>query len=185
MTVRRMGRACVPEPALGVLLSQMPSEPSTLSILERRRIEAEIVKPIYETLNRELGVETAQRIIREAIKSAAIEVGRSFADREEHGRGLEAFARLLPLWMKGDALQIEVLQQTADAFDYNVRRCRYAEMYREMGLGEIGHLLSCNRDGSFCEGYNDRIKLTRTQTIMEGADHCDFRYRFEEEEGSE
>jgi L-2-amino-thiazoline-4-carboxylic acid hydrolase len=46
-----------------------------------------------------------------------------------------------------------------------------------MGLREIGDLLSCCRDGAFCEGYDPRIKLTRTQTIMGGASHCDFRYR--------
>jgi len=27
------------------------------------------------------------------------------------------------------------------------------------------------------EGFGPDIKLTRTQTIMQGADHCDFRYR--------
>jgi len=37
------------------------------------------------------------------------------------------------------------------------------------------------RDGAFCEGYHTPIKLTRRQTIMQGADHCDFRYRFEPE----
>ena len=36
-----------------------------------------------------------------------------------------------------------------------------------MGLGEIGALLSCNRDGAFCEGYDPKLKLERTQTIME------------------
>ena len=46
-----------------------------------------------------------------------------------------------------------------------------------MGLGEIGHLLSCERDGAFCEGFDPKIKLTRTQTIMGGAKVCDFRYR--------
>ena len=50
-------------------------------------------------------------------------------------------------------------------------------MYTEMGLGEIGHLLSCNRDELFIVGYNPDIELTRTQTIMGGAHHCDFRYR--------
>ena len=68
---------------------------------------------------------------------------------------------------------------TTTHFDFNVTRCRYAEMYKKMGLGEIGGLLSCNRDGSFCEGYDPRLKMTRTQTIMEGASHCDFRYRYE------
>ena len=59
-------------------------------------------------------------------------------------------------------------------------RCRYAETYKAMGLGEIGHLLSCNRDGAFCEGYDPKLKLERTQTIMQGASHCDFRYTYEQ-----
>jgi len=37
--------------------------------------------------------------------------------------------------------------------------------------------LSCSRDGAFCVGYNPAIAFERTQTIMEGASHCDFRYR--------
>ncbi len=51
-----------------------------------------------------------------------------------------------------------------------------SEMYREMGLGEIGHLPSCQRDATFCEGYDKRMRLKRTQTIMQGASHCDFHY---------
>ena len=49
-----------------------------------------------------------------------------------------------------------------------------------MGLGPIGDLLSCSRDGAFCEGYDKRMALTRTQTIMGGASHCDFRCRIRE-----
>ncbi|MCB1440719.1 MAG: L-2-amino-thiazoline-4-carboxylic acid hydrolase, partial [Nitratireductor sp.] len=43
-------------------------------------------------------------------------------------------------------------------------------------------LLSCNRDGDFCIGYNPDIEMTRTQTIMRGASHCDFRYRMKKKE---
>jgi hypothetical protein len=39
-------------------------------------------------------------------------------------------------------------------------------------------LLSCNRDGVFCQGYDPRIEFERTQTLMGGASHCNFRYRF-------
>jgi hypothetical protein len=53
-------------------------------------------------------------------------------------------------------------------------------MYREMDLADVGHILSCGRDGTFCTGYNPKIKLDRTQTIMEGKSHYDFRYRWEE-----
>jgi hypothetical protein len=96
----------------------------------------------------------------------------------EHGvPDLSRFAALLPLWQKDDALKMVPLRQTETDYAFDVTRCRYAEMYKEMGLEEIGHLLSCNRDAAFSEGSNPRIELTRTQTIMQGASHCDFRYK--------
>ena len=52
-----------------------------------------------------------------------------------------------------------------------------AETYRAVRLGGVGDILSCNRDGAFCEGYDPRIALTRTQTIISGVSHCDVRYR--------
>ena len=67
---------------------------------------------------------------------------------------------------------------------FNVTCCKYAEMYRDMGLGEIGRLLSCQRDATFCEGYDKRMRLKRTQTIMQGAGHCDFHYTLVDEPAS-
>ena len=58
--------------------------------------------------------------------------------------------------------------------DFNVTRCRYAEMYEEMGLRDIGHLLSCSHDADFCTGYNPDIYFERNKTIMKGASHCVF-----------
>ena len=151
-----------------------------ISIFEQRRIEAEIIKPIFDVLRSEFGVETAQRIIRDAIKQKAVEFGEKLARREQNGTSLRKFAQLLPMWTKGNALEIDVLEDSVKTFSYNVTRCRYAEMYQELGLSDIGHLLSCNRDGSFCDGYDPRLKLTRTQTIMQGSSHCDFRYQWTE-----
>ena len=99
------------------------------------------------------------------------------AARAEGEADLESFKAIQHLWTKDDALTIEVIDDRPGVFDFNVKRCRYAETYRAMGLGDIGDILSCNRDGAFCEGYDPRIELTRTQTIMGGASHCDFRYR--------
>lgn len=54
-------------------------------------------------------------------------------------------------------------------------------MYHGMGLGEIGDVLSCQRDGTFCQGYDPRIVMERTTTIMSGAKRCDFRYRMRDD----
>lgn len=150
----------------------------TLPMIERRRIEAEILKHVYDVLTATHGKAAAQKVVADAVRRSAIAQGRRFAEEANGQTSLQGFADLLPLWQMDNALEIDVQQQDAERFDFNVTRCRYAEMYREMGLGEIGHLLSCNRDGTFCEGYDPKLKLTRTQTIMQGASHCDFRYRY-------
>jgi hypothetical protein len=153
-----------------------------LGILARRRIEAEIIKPIYEILVRDYGKEKAAAVIGEAVSHAAVEAGRGFAAREANGPSLEGFVALQELWEKDDALKVEIIASDATHYDYDVKRCRYAEMYHEMGLGEIGHLLSCNRDELFIVGYDPRVGLSRTQTIMGGASHCNFRYTVKDQE---
>ena len=156
------------------------THPEGLSMLEKRRIEAEILKEVYETLKESHGEEVARRTIAESVRRSAIEQARAFAAAAPGGTSLKAFQDVMPLWTKGGALEIEVKEQTEQSFTFNVVRCRYAETYKAMGLGEIGHLLSCNRDGAFCEGYDPKLKLERTQTIMQGASHCDFKYRYDD-----
>ena len=151
-----------------------------LPILELRRIEANIVKPIYDEMVTQIGKEKAQEILGAAIEKAAIEQGASLAAEAPDGANLKTFIDLFERWKAGGALEVDVKHEADDRFDFNITRCRYSEMYKEMGMGEIGHLLSCGRDGSFCTGYDPRIKLERTQTIMSGASHCDFRYTVEE-----
>ena len=150
-----------------------------MGILQQRQIEAEVIKPIYEEMAARFGPETAQEVLRAAIEKSAIAAGKSFAADLDNRTDLNAFRNLLHLWTKGGALEIEDLHVADEQYDFNVTRCKYSEMYREMGLGEIGHILSCQRDGSFCEGFDSRINLDRSQTIMGGAAHCDFRFSFD------
>ena len=149
-------------------------------MLEKRRIEAEILKEVYLTLKDSHGEAVARRTVADAVRRSAIEQGKAFAAAAPGGSSLKAFQEVMPLWTKGGALEIEVKEQSDTAFTFNVVRCRYAETYKAMGLGDIGPLLSCNRDGSFCEGYDPKLRLERTQTIMQGASHCDFRYTYDE-----
>jgi len=168
-----------------------PSAPDTreaiageIGILARRKIEAGIIAPIYEAMCKKIGVAEAQEILDGAIVEAAIKAGSDFAAKTPGGTNLRTFQELQALWTQDDALTIEVTKATDEEFHYNVKRCRYAETYREMGLGHIGHLLSCNRDGVFCTGYNPDITLQRTKTLMAGDSHCDFKYRYEKRDGT-
>ena len=150
---------------------------TSISMLEKRRIEAEILKEVYDVVLERHGQDEAETVIRKAVAHSAIAQGESFSRQYDHEPDLGDFATHLHHWEKDNALERKILHKAPERLDYDIMRCEYATMYREMGLGHIGHLLSCNRDSSFCIGYNKDIKLTRTQTIMEGASHCDFRYR--------
>jgi hypothetical protein len=154
------------------------AHPDGLSMLEKRKIEAEILKEVYLALKASHGEEVAKKIIAESVRRSAIEQAKQFAAAAPGGPSLKAFQDVMPLWTKGGALEIEVKEQSDTSFRFNVVKCRYAETYKAMGLGDIGHLLSCNRDGAFCEGYDPRLKLERSQTIMQGASHCDFKYTY-------
>jgi len=78
---------------------------------------------------------------------------------------------------RGEALDYGVRAQSQDIYEVDVTGCRYAQFYKELREPELGFLLACSQDFSFAEGLGPDIKLTRTQTIMQGASHCDFRYR--------
>ena len=158
-------------------MTQSP-HPEGLSMLDKRRIEAEILKEVYETLKASHGEEVARRTVSESVRRSAIEQARQFAASAPGGTSMQSFKDIQSFWTKGGALEIEIVEETADTFAFNVKRCRYAETYKAMGLGEIGQLLSCNRDGAFSEGYDPNLKLDRPQTIMQGASHCNFRYTY-------
>lgn len=147
--------------------------------LTKRRLQAQVIGPIYLEMVAAIGEEKAAAILDAAIRKAAIAEGKEFAKRAPDGRTTMAdFIKLYELWTADGALEMQVLEASDEKFDFDITRCRYAETYKEMGLGKIGHLLSCNRDGTFCQGYDSNITLERKQTIMQGASCCTFRYRY-------
>ncbi|MDP7547255.1 MAG: L-2-amino-thiazoline-4-carboxylic acid hydrolase [Alphaproteobacteria bacterium] len=152
-----------------------------LPILQVRQIEANIIKPIYQEMVAELGEDRAREILTTAINKDAIRQGAALAASTDQPNDLETFTTLMGRWSTGDALTKEELHASKHQLDFNVTRCRYAEAYADMGLSHIGSILSCGRDGSLCEGYNPDVTLTRTQTIMGGASHCDFRFKISKE----
>ena len=147
-----------------------------IGVLKRREIEARILMPVLEALGDEFGRDRVFEVARRVIADVAQDQGRQLAERMG-GNSLTHFATALEDWKKGDAYRMDVLRQDDERFDFNVTRCRYAEMYRALGIPEVGALLSCNRDFALIEGFNPDVELERTQTIMQGATHCDFRFR--------
>ena len=155
-----------------------PDTLNDVGVLRRREIEARILAPVIEALGEEFGRDRVIEIVKRVIVDIAHRQGQALA-QQVRGNGIHDFEKSKEPWVRGDALQIEPLETTETTHAFNVTRCRYAEMYRSLGIPELGVVLSCGRDGALGEGFNPALRLARTQTIMEGASHCDFRYRLE------
>ena len=95
-----------------------------IGILERRRIEADVIAPIFAEMRERFGEEQAKAVIETAIRRAAVESGEQFAARTPGGTSMRTFQEIQVLWTKDDALTVEVVTATDDRFDFNVRRCR-------------------------------------------------------------
>ena len=161
-------------------LDTMKDTLNHVGVLHRREIEARVLAPFIEALSENYPRPEIDEILKKTIIRIAREQGATL--RGQIGRNdLVTFAGALDAWTQDQALEIEVLEQNEQRFAFNVTRCRYAEMYRQLGIPELGAVLSCNRDYSLIEGFNPNVELERNQTLMEGADCCNFRYRLAEE----
>jgi hypothetical protein len=148
---------------------------NAVGLLNRREIEARMLAPLLDALCAEFDREQVMKIVHKVIQEIARQQGAQLASAVEEN-DLEHFAVVQETWKKDNAIQTEVLELTKKKFSYNVFRCRYAEMYYHLGIPELGKMLSCDRDFALIKGFNPHIRLNLTQTIMEGADYCDFRY---------
>ncbi len=143
--------------------------------LQRRKIEGRVLIHFIEILRERVGEDATQQIVDETIRKLAAEDGARWA--QTYGRSTDSLRRVAEeVWAGGGSMDVEIVRQTDDHLDFNVTRCGYAEFYQELGLADIGYRLHCNRDHAMVVGFNAKLELHRSQTIMEGAACCDFRF---------
>jgi L-2-amino-thiazoline-4-carboxylic acid hydrolase len=147
------------------------------TVLERTKIQAQVLVPLVKALQAELGEARANALVRKTLGDLYRRHSEEFANAKNETSLGKLAASAWRTYARDDALEYDVLEETADAYAINVRRCRYAEFYKELGEPELGFLLVCSADFAVADGFGGDVKLTCTQTIMQGADHCDFRYR--------
>ncbi|MCC6383308.1 MAG: L-2-amino-thiazoline-4-carboxylic acid hydrolase [Dehalococcoidia bacterium] len=147
-----------------------------LPLLERRRLEAALLVPLIRALQAEFGVEPVNRVVAATIQAIARAQGE--ADRARHPtRTLADLAERIQTGILAEgSLTAEVIAADDTTLAFDVTRCRFMEMYDEMGARDLGVLLSCGRDLAFFAGLAPAVQFNRTQTRMEGAPVCDFRY---------
>jgi hypothetical protein len=119
-----------------------------IPLLEKTKIQAQVLVPLVKALRAELGEARADAIVRKALGEQFRRYGEKFWQRQGERNLGDKLANAFDGFAAGDALDEP----------------------------ELGFLLVCGSDFPMTEGFGAPVELKRTQTIMQGASHCDFRY---------
>ena len=147
-----------------------------------------IFSGLLQSLRDELGDEGFMELVKGAIDRYWENVGRIAAEQASRndlaafsaaespvGAGLADPDRL---WEH--ALTIDVIEETDHTREIRITECLWAKTMRELNLADIGYATICHSDYAHCQGFNPKMRLTRTKTLMQGDDCCDHRWVLEE-----
>ncbi len=149
-----------------------------LPLIDRVKIQAEVLVPLIKGLEQALGKEHAHALVRSALGDFYRDMAKGLTAAHGSMGALAAFAEIST---GGNAIDMEVRDTSEEGMAFDVTGCRYAQFFHQIGEPELGFLLVCSADFPVTDGIPG-VELQRTQTIMQGADFCDFRYRFLPEE---
>jgi predicted ArsR family transcriptional regulator len=147
-------------------------------MLERAKVQAQVLVPVLRAFREAIGRERADRIAWAALAEWRKEIVRerheSFAGAplERWNQGVRALLTEI-----GDAVDMTPVQVAEGKVEFDVTGCRFAQLFRELGEPELGFALLCSMDDTTAtEIGQGELGFTRTSTIMQGGTRCDFRY---------
>jgi hypothetical protein len=150
-----------------------------ISKLDEYKAEAQVLIPVLEAARAELGEERANRLIlgalrgwyRERIKQVGAGIPGSRKEK------WDVIKKLDGLRTREKDLEFQILKWEPEAVEYDVSRCKYADLFGELGEPELGVVLVCDSDCYLVEEVTGpEVVYKRTQSIMEGGSFCDIRW---------
>ncbi len=149
-----------------------------VSFLDEYKFQVEVLIPVLRALRAEMGAERANRLVLNALREWSRERWHRLGARFPGGPK-DKWAALMASCMPriGKDADFQPLKDEPNAQECNIVGCRYADLFQQIGEPELGAVLCCEDDFHIVEVGWPEVELTRTQTIMEGATHCDFRWR--------
>jgi hypothetical protein len=139
-------------------------------ILEAIKIQARAMIPIVKALEKELGKARAHEIVGKAMAAAYVQY------REKRGFEVDSHPRVEQETGLDFPVEREMVDDTESSFGFNITGCQFADYFRAIGEPEIGALMTCGVDFAAEAKIRPGWKFSRTQTRMQGAPHCDFRW---------
>lgn len=150
-----------------------------LSLLDKTRIQAQILVPVLRALRAELGREKADAIVKQALRDWSRELFAAIGDGVDGGprRKWAAMHTAMAEITERD-VRVAMRRHDKETLEFDITQCRFAEFFRALGEPELGALLICDTDFDIAAAGGGDVSFTRDQTIMHGAPSCTFRYKF-------
>jgi hypothetical protein len=139
-----------------------------------------VLVPVMRALRDELGRDKADALVKGALRDWSKKLFAEIA-RDIEGSPRRKFAAMNTALADVTEREVtfEMHRRDKQALEFDITSCRFAEFFRALGEPELGALLICQTDVDIAEAGGDEVSFSRTQTLMQGASCCNFRYRFE------
>ena len=150
-----------------------------LSLLDKTRIQAQVLVPVLRALRAELGKAKADAIVKDALRAWSKQLFAGIGgDIDGSPRRKWAAMHTAMAEITERDVSVEMRRHDEEALEFDITHCRYAEFFRALGEPELGALLICETDFDIAAAGGDEVGFTRDHTIMQGGSHCPFRYKF-------
>ncbi len=156
-----------------------PQSHEVVSPLAQRSLEIKLANSFITRIQSQFGEEVALEILRSVVEEQANFAAIQF----QKNNPVRSLQSLYEVWkiLGGDGrLDLELDELNEHTLKFHIKRCCYAERYKELQLESLGILFSCRRDEPFAKALIPGIKMTQSKTILEGNDGCYFEYTLEE-----
>ena len=155
------------------------AEDSSISLLQRVTLQAEVLVPLLQHLRAELGEAQANALVYPVLRDCVRRWTVALASSESDS-AIETWQRASDAVTAQAAADVdwEVLRDDESGLDFDVTACRFADFFRRLGEPELGAILTCEIDDHIAEQAATAVSFSRPETIMQGGARCPFRYRF-------
>jgi predicted ArsR family transcriptional regulator len=150
-----------------------------LTLLQKTRIQAQVLVPVLRALRAQLGKEKADAIVKEALRSWSKDLFAAIGNSVD-GSPRRKWAAMHTAMAEITEQDVTVAMRRKDnaALEFDITHCRFADFFRALSEPELGALLICETDHDIAAAGKGEVSFTREQTLMQGAASCTFRYKF-------
>jgi hypothetical protein len=133
---------------------------------------------LAKALEKEMGQDKLLDFLKKKTQAQLFNVGQQQAKRSPDN-GFQTYITTFKDPSYEKTLTKEIVEDTDKAFELKVTECIWASIFLQAKAGEIGYAAVCYGDYAWAEGFNQKIKLIRDKTLMQGHEYCNHRYVWE------